>query len=96
MPCLTQLARFSDGGCVIATIVVRGVCRRRCCHFLHMRTVFTSQLYACTRLQGHSNAQEGEYQDKNSSHFSSLARRPRYVTRFLDISTRCALLRYAK
>jgi|GEM_PF-2770024 len=56
MPGLTKLARFCDGSGVIATIVVVGGCRRRRCHILHMRTVFASQRYACTGLQGQYNA----------------------------------------
>jgi hypothetical protein len=57
MPCLAQLARFRDGGCVITTIVVAfGVYGRRRGHILHMRTVLVSQRYACTGLQGHYDA----------------------------------------
>ena len=59
MPGLTQLARFCDGGCVVATIrVVGGVCGRGRGHILHMWAVFARHLTACTGLQGQEDAQE--------------------------------------
>ena len=43
MPCLALLARFCNGGRIIATAVVLiGVCSRRHLHSLHMRTVVAS------------------------------------------------------
>ncbi len=97
MPGLTQLARFCDGGRVIATIgVINGACGRGRCHILHMWTVFTLHLQGHTGLQGQRNAQEGKYHDKNSSHLASLARRPDGVTRFFDISRSCAVMHLSK
>jgi hypothetical protein len=52
MPGLALLARFCNGGRIIATTVVLvGVCGRRHLHSLHMRTVFASHHHTRTRLK---------------------------------------------